>query len=136
MASDLVRITDDAQKHLSMLKRCAASTKWAWPVFDDARLLNLNKKRRETRCVRRCQRGEYDFRAARRTSASRAARRPPCALRSKAAGDLPTQGRARGGSASSRLSTVFRRTASKPQLEPELFFGALKFEWLLAVTVC
>ncbi len=32
----------------------------------------------------------------------------------KAAGDLPTQGRARAGSASSRLSTVFRRTASKP----------------------
>jgi hypothetical protein len=32
----------------------------------------------------------------------------------KAAGDLPTQGRARAGSVSSRLSTVFRRTASKP----------------------
>jgi hypothetical protein len=30
----------------------------------------------------------------------------------KAAGDLPTQGRARAGSVSSRLSTVFRRTAS------------------------
>jgi hypothetical protein len=33
-------------------------------VFDDARLLNLNKKRREAdvlRCVRRCQRGEYIF---------------------------------------------------------------------------
>jgi hypothetical protein len=46
---------------------CAASTKWAWPAFDDARLLNLNKKRRKAdmlRCVRRCQRGEYDFRAA------------------------------------------------------------------------
>jgi hypothetical protein len=32
----------------------------------------------------------------------------------KAAGDLPTQGRARAGSVSSRLSTVFRRTTSKP----------------------
>jgi hypothetical protein len=32
----------------------------------------------------------------------------------KAAGDLPTHGRARAGSVSSRLSTVFRRTASKP----------------------
>ncbi len=32
----------------------------------------------------------------------------------KAAGDLPTQGRARAGSVSSCLSTVFRRTASKP----------------------
>jgi hypothetical protein len=32
----------------------------------------------------------------------------------KAAGDLPTQGRARAGSVSSRLSAVFRRTASKP----------------------
>ncbi len=32
----------------------------------------------------------------------------------KAAGDLPTQGRARAGSVSSHLSTVFRRTASKP----------------------
>jgi hypothetical protein len=45
-----------------------ASTKWAWPAFDDARLLNLNKERREAdvlRCVRRCQRGEYVF-AARR----------------------------------------------------------------------
>jgi hypothetical protein len=31
----------------------------------------------------------------------------------KAASDLPTQGRARAGSVSSRLSTVFRRTASK-----------------------
>ncbi len=43
---------------------CAASTKWAWPAFDDARLLNLNKKRREAdvlRCVRHCQRGEYVF---------------------------------------------------------------------------
>jgi hypothetical protein len=38
----------------------------------------------------------------------------PCSLRSKAAGDLPTQRRARSGSVSSRLSTVFRRTASKP----------------------
>jgi hypothetical protein len=35
-------------------------------------------------------------------------------LKLKAAGDLPTQGRARAGSVSSRLSTVFRRTASKP----------------------
>ncbi len=32
----------------------------------------------------------------------------------KAAGDLPKQGRARAGSVSLRLSTVFRRTASKP----------------------
>ena len=32
----------------------------------------------------------------------------------KAAGDLPTQGRARTGSVSSYLSTVFCRTASKP----------------------
>jgi hypothetical protein len=32
----------------------------------------------------------------------------------KAADDLPTQGRARVGPVSSRLSTVFRRTASKP----------------------
>ena len=32
----------------------------------------------------------------------------------KAVGDLLTQGRARAGSVSSRLSTVFRRTASKP----------------------
>jgi hypothetical protein len=32
----------------------------------------------------------------------------------KPAGDLPTQGRARAGSVSSCLSTVFRRTASKP----------------------
>jgi hypothetical protein len=32
----------------------------------------------------------------------------------KAAGDLPTQGCARAGSVSSRLSTVFRRTTSKP----------------------
>ncbi len=64
----------------------ALLTKWAWPAFDDARLLNLNKKRRKAdmlRCVRRCQRGEYDFRAARRTSASpvapgrRAGRRRP-----------------------------------------------------------
>jgi hypothetical protein len=41
---------------------CAASTKWAWLAFDDARLLNLNKKRREAdvlRCVRRCQHSEY-----------------------------------------------------------------------------
>jgi hypothetical protein len=33
------------------------AAKWAWPAFDDAHLLNLNKKR----CVRRCQRGEYWF---------------------------------------------------------------------------
>jgi hypothetical protein len=37
----------------------------------------------------------------------------PCSLPLKAAGDLPTQGRARAGSVSSRLSTVFRRTAPK-----------------------
>jgi hypothetical protein len=46
---------------------CAASTKWAWPAFDDARL--LNKKRREAdvlRCVHRCQRGEYVFAPQRR----------------------------------------------------------------------
>ena len=45
------------------LLRC--EHEWA---FDDARLLNLNKERREAdvlRCVRRCQRGEYVF-AARR----------------------------------------------------------------------
>jgi len=38
----------------------------------------------------------------------------PCSLRSKAAGDLPTQGRARAGSVSSRLNTVFRCTSAKP----------------------
>ncbi len=50
-------------------------------------------------------------------SASRAARRPPTpstATRARSAqgcqGDLPTHGRARAGSVSSRLSTVFRRT--------------------------
>jgi hypothetical protein len=48
---------------------CTASTKWAWPAFDDARLLNLNKKRRGADvlcCVRRCQRGEYVFAPQRR----------------------------------------------------------------------
>jgi hypothetical protein len=49
------------------LLRC--EHEWAWPAFDDARLLNLNKKRREAdvlRCVRRCQRGEYVFAPQRR----------------------------------------------------------------------
>ncbi len=58
--------------HVRRLRR-AASTKWAWPAFDDARLLNLNKKRREAdvvRCVRRCQRGEYVFAATPRSTAS------------------------------------------------------------------
>jgi hypothetical protein len=44
------------------LLRC--EHEWAWPAFDDAHLLNLNKKRHEVdvlRCVRRCQRGEYVF---------------------------------------------------------------------------
>ncbi len=48
---------------------CAASAKWARPAFDDARLLNLNRKRCEAdvlRCVRRCQRGEYVFSPQRR----------------------------------------------------------------------
>ncbi len=42
---------------------------WEWPAFDDARLLSLNKKRREAdvlRCVCRCQRGEYVFAPQRR----------------------------------------------------------------------
>jgi hypothetical protein len=49
------------------LLRC--EYEWAWPAFDDARLLNLNKKRCEAdvlRCVRRCQRGEYVFAPQRR----------------------------------------------------------------------
>jgi hypothetical protein len=49
------------------LLRCEDA--WAWPAFDDARLLNLNKKRREAdmlRCVRRYQRGEYVFAPQRR----------------------------------------------------------------------
>ncbi len=49
------------------LLRC--EHEWMWPAFDDARLLNLNKKRREVdvlRCVRRCQRGEYVFAPQRR----------------------------------------------------------------------
>jgi hypothetical protein len=44
------------------LLRC--EHEWAWPAFDDARLLNLNEKRCEAdvlRCVRRCQRGEHVF---------------------------------------------------------------------------
>ncbi len=48
---------------------CAACTKWELPAFDDARLLNLNKKRSEAdvlRCVRRCQRSEYVFAPQRR----------------------------------------------------------------------
>ncbi len=124
---------------------CAASTKWAWPAFDDARLLNLNKKRCEAdvlRCVRRCQRGEYVFAPyaeidrflwharepfddAQRTALSnlceQSSSAAPNAVDSdavlaplKAAGDLWTQGRARAGSVSSRLSTVFCRTVSKP----------------------
>jgi hypothetical protein len=104
----------------------------------------LNKKRREAdvvRCVRRCERGEYVFAphaeiaASSGTHASRLTTRSTalsnlCEPSSsaaanavdsdavlaplKAAGDLPTQGRARAGSVSSRLSTVFRRTAYKP----------------------
>jgi hypothetical protein len=49
------------------LLRC--EHEWMWPPFDDARLLNLNKKRCEAdvlRCVRRCQRGEYVFAPQRR----------------------------------------------------------------------
>jgi hypothetical protein len=49
------------------LLRC--EHEWEWPAFDDARHLNLNKKRREAdvlRCVRRCQRGEYVFAPQRR----------------------------------------------------------------------
>jgi hypothetical protein len=92
--------------------------KWAWPAFDDARLLNLNKKRREAdvlRCVHRCQRAStYSRRTPRstassgtrasrlttrnsqrsRTSASRAARRPPTpstATPCSLGDDLPTQ---------------------------------------------
>ncbi len=94
------------------------------------------------RCVRRCQRGEYVF--APHAEIDRLlwhAREPfddaqltalstlcepsrPAAANAvdsdvvlaplKAAGDLPTQRRARAGSVSSRLSTVFRRTASMP----------------------
>ncbi len=46
---------------------CAASTKWAWPAFDDARLLNLNKKRCEAdvlRCVRSLPARRVRFRTA------------------------------------------------------------------------
>jgi hypothetical protein len=55
------------QSQVELGRRCAllrCEHEWAWPAFDDARLLNLNKKRREAdvlRCVRRCQRGEYVF---------------------------------------------------------------------------
>ena len=94
------------------------------------------------RCVRRCQRGEYVFAPyaeidrflwharepfddAQRTALSnlceQSSSAAPNAVDSdavlaplKAAGDLWTQGRARAGSVSSRLSTVFCRTVSKP----------------------
>jgi hypothetical protein len=94
------------------------------------------------RCVRRCQRGEYVFAPhaeidrflwharepfddAQLTALSNLCEPSSSAAANtvdsdavlaplKAAGDLPTQGRARAGSVSSRLSTVFRRTASKP----------------------
>ena len=49
--------------------QAAPEHEWALPAFDDARLLNLNKKRREADvlcCVRRCQRGEYVFAPQRR----------------------------------------------------------------------
>jgi hypothetical protein len=127
---------------LAALLRC--EHEWEWPAFDDARHLNLNKKRREAdvlRCVRRCQRGEYVFAPhaeidrflwhARVVLTTRSAQRSRtlCEESSwaaantfdsdavaplKAVGDLPTQRRARAGSVSSRLSTVFRRTASMP----------------------
>jgi hypothetical protein len=49
------------------LLRC--EHEWAWPAFDDARLLNLNKKRREAdmlRCVRPLPARRVRFRAATR----------------------------------------------------------------------
>jgi hypothetical protein len=81
------------------------------------------------RCVRRCQRGECvfppldrflwharePFDNAQLTALCRNAVDNDAVLAAlKAAGDLPTQRRARAGSVSSHLSTVFRRTASKP----------------------
>jgi hypothetical protein len=103
------------------------------------RLLNLNKKRREADVLR----GQYVFaphaeidrflwhahesfddaqltalsnplRAEQLGGRQRRRQRRRARSRSTAAGDLPTQGRARAGSVSSRLSTIFRRTAYKP----------------------
>jgi hypothetical protein len=62
--ADLDQLCNPKSNSAADARCCAASTKWAWPAFDDARLLKLNKKRREAdvlRCVRRCQRGEYVF---------------------------------------------------------------------------
>ncbi len=48
------------------LLRC--ELEWTWSAFDNARLLNLNKKRREADVLRalRCHRGEYVFAPQRR----------------------------------------------------------------------
>ena len=122
---------------------CAASTKWAWPAFDDARLLNLNKKRHEAdvlRCVRSLPARRVRFRATPRLTASSGTRASRLTTRnsqrsrtlcepSSSAAPTPSTATpcslrsrppatyrrmdARAGSVSSRLA-VFHRTMSKP----------------------
>jgi hypothetical protein len=128
------------------LLRC--EHEWVLPAFDDSRLLNLNKKRREAdvpRCVRPLPARRVRFRAATRNAeidrflwharepfddaqlttlsnplraeqlGGRQRHRQRRRARSRSR-PLATCRRkdARAGSVSSRLGTVFRRTASKP----------------------